>query len=56
RPFGATFGDVLTKARDQGGLDLGRGYSSLVLLAILVTAIMVSYRKNGRGWVMGAAS
>jgi len=44
RPFGATFGDVLTKAHDQGGLGFGRGYSSLILLGILVVAIAVSYR------------
>lgn len=46
RPFGATFGDVLTKAPDKGGLDFGRGYSSLILLAILVVAILISYRKS----------
>jgi uncharacterized membrane-anchored protein len=46
RPFGATFGDVLTKAHDKGGLDFGRGYSSLILLAILVVSILVSYRSK----------
>jgi uncharacterized membrane-anchored protein len=50
RPFGATFGDVLTKATDQGGLDFGRGYASLVLLAILAVTIHVYYRrKSGAG-------
>lgn len=44
RPFGATFGDVLTKAHDKGGLDFGRGYSSLILLVILVITIQLSYR------------
>lgn len=47
RPFGATFGDVLTKSHAKGGLDLGRGWSSLTLLAILVVAILISYRKTG---------
>ena len=46
RPFGATFGDVLTKTHDKGGLDFGRGYSSLILLTILAIAIVVSYRKK----------
>ena len=46
RPFGATFGDVLTKTHEKGGLDFGRGYSSLILLVILLVAIMVSYRKK----------
>jgi uncharacterized membrane-anchored protein len=44
RPFGATFGDVLTKTHEKGGLDLGTGYSSLVLLTILIISIQVFYR------------
>src|SRR4051812_48231280 len=46
RPFGATFGDVLTKAHDKGGFDLGRGNASLVLLGILLVSMYFSYRKN----------
>ncbi|MDB5037709.1 MAG: hypothetical protein JWQ35_1237 [Bacteriovoracaceae bacterium] len=46
RPFGATFGDVLTKTREKGGLDFGRGYSSLILLAILLVTILISYRNK----------
>ncbi len=48
RPFGATFGDVLTKTHEKGGLDFGRGYSSLILLAILIVAIMISYGSKTR--------
>jgi len=48
RPFGATFGDVLTKSSDRGGLDFGRGYSSLILLSILVVTILFVYRKPGQ--------
>jgi len=44
RPFGATFGDVLTKTHDKGGFDFGRGSASLILLVILVVTSMVSYR------------
>lgn len=40
RPFGATMGDVLTKTRGQGGLDLGTAGSSLVLGSILVALIV----------------
>jgi len=47
RPFGATFGDVLTKTPDKGGFDFGRGSASLILLVILVVTIMVSYRERG---------
>lgn len=46
RPFGATFGDLLTKKEDHGGLDLGTGKSSLVLLGILVVAIAATYRSS----------
>lgn len=46
RPFGATFGDVLTKKPAEGGLDLGRGYASLVLLAILIATIFFNKRKT----------
>ncbi len=46
RPFGATFGDVLTKTHEKGGLDLGTAYSSAILLLILIVAIFVSYRKK----------
>ena len=45
RPFGATFGDVLTKTHEKGGLDLGTGYSSFILLAILLVSIFVFYKK-----------
>ncbi|PWU13472.1 MAG: hypothetical protein C5B49_14710 [Bdellovibrio sp.] len=48
RPFGATFGDVLTKAKEQNGLDLGRGYSSLILLTILVFSLILSARRQER--------
>ncbi|MBC7661577.1 MAG: hypothetical protein H7249_17915 [Chitinophagaceae bacterium] len=46
RPFGATFGDLLTKSHEKGGLDLGTAYSSMVLLGILIVAIMVAYRRS----------
>ena len=46
RPFGATFGDVLTKTHEKGGLDFGRGFSSLILLGILVVTIMAAYRNK----------
>jgi uncharacterized membrane-anchored protein len=40
RPFGATFGDVLTKSAEKGGLDLGTLGSSLVLFSILAGLIV----------------
>lgn len=39
RPFGAQFGDVLTKTHEKGGLDLGTMGSSAVLAAILIVLV-----------------
>lgn len=40
RPFGATFGDLLTKTHEKGGLDLGTKGSSLVLFNLLVVLVI----------------
>ncbi len=45
RPFGATFGDLLTKTHDKGGLDFGTIGSSLILFLILVSLIIISIFK-----------
>ena len=45
RPFGATFGDFLTKPLDQGGLNLPREYASLTTLALLAAVLYVSTRR-----------
>lgn len=42
RPFGATFGDLLTKPLAKGGLNLGTEGSSLVLALILVALVLYS--------------
>lgn len=39
RPFGATLGDVLTKGRAAGGLDLGTAGASAVLAVILLAFV-----------------
>lgn len=46
RPFGATFGDVLTKPIEKGGLNLGTIGSSIVLGAILVIFIVYTTIKH----------
>ena len=43
RPFGATFGDLLTKGREIGGLGFGTIVSSAVLGVILIVSIHQSY-------------
>lgn len=46
RPFGATFGDLLTKATDKGGLNIGTIWSSVILFVILAGLIAISMRKK----------
>ncbi|MGN6293004.1 MAG: COG4705 family protein [Chitinophagaceae bacterium] len=48
RPFGATFGDFLTKPLGKGGLDLGTLNASIVSVAIMAVLIAVSYRNFKR--------
>jgi len=44
RPFGATFGDLLTKPIEKGGLDLGTIGASLVFAVILAIALVKETR------------
>ncbi len=44
RPFGATFGDLLTKSSDAGGLDLGTVGTSVVFGVGLVAAVAYESR------------
>ena len=44
RPFGATFGDFLTKPLDHGGLNLPRENASLITLVLLLIVLFVSTR------------
>lgn len=48
RPFGATFGDLLTKPIAKGGLNLGTVGSSIVLASILFGLMLYSYIKERR--------
>ncbi len=41
RPFGATFGDLLTKSKEKGGLDLGTLHALLVILALFFVLFAV---------------
>ncbi len=45
RPFGATFGDFLTKPLSKGGFDLGTLPASLVSITIMTFLIILSHRK-----------
>ena len=46
RPFGATFGDFLTKPHESGGLNLDRIQSSAVILLLFSIVLYVSHRKH----------
>lgn len=48
RPFGATFGDLLTKPLAKGGLDLGTLHASLISLALMSIMIFISQRKHSK--------
>ncbi len=46
RPFGATFGDLLTKPLAKGGLDLGTLNASLVCLAAMAALVLAEMRRR----------
>ena len=48
RPFGATFGDLLTKTHEKGGLNFGTIGSSAILFTILVVLVVISIFKLNR--------
>jgi uncharacterized membrane-anchored protein len=54
RPFGATFGDFLTKPIASGGLNLPREYASLITLALLATVLAVSTQMSRRHAAQGS--
>lgn len=45
RPFGATFGDFLTKPASKGGLDLGTLNSSIVSVAVMAVLLFIVHRQ-----------
>lgn len=46
RPFGATFGDLLTKSTEKGGLNFGTIGSSLILFGVLIVLIVIAVLKQ----------
>lgn len=49
RPFGATFGDFLTKKVAKGGLDLGTLQASVVALVLMGLVMALAHRRHVRG-------
>lgn len=48
RPFGATFGDLLTKSHEDGGLAFGTIGSSAILASLLIALVLWSMRPSER--------
>jgi len=48
RPFGATFGDFLTKPITKGGLDLGTLNSSIISILLMSILIIISHRSQNK--------
>jgi uncharacterized membrane-anchored protein len=46
RPFGATFGDFLTKPLNKGGLDLGTLPASIVSVILISLLIYISHKQH----------
>lgn len=44
RPFGATFGDFLTKPISKGGLDLGTLNSTLISILLMTILLLISHK------------
>jgi uncharacterized membrane-anchored protein len=50
RPFGATFGDLLTKPTEHGGLNLGTVGASLFFSVILIIALVKEVKVEKAKW------
>ncbi|MGG8497530.1 COG4705 family protein [Tenacibaculum sp. TC6] len=46
RPFGATFGDFLTKPIHKGGLNLGTLNASVVALVVIIILIYIEHKRH----------
>ena len=54
RPFGATFGDFLTKSVAKGGINLGTIGSSIFFCAVLILAIAYETQLEKQRWQVNA--
>ncbi len=48
RPFGATFGDFLTKPIEKGGMAFNRLTSSLISAGIMIVLLIIAHKQNKR--------
>jgi len=52
RPFGATFGDFLTKPLSKGGLNLGTLHASLVSIGVITILILIAGKDKYKGQIL----
>lgn len=55
RPLGATLGDILTKPYAEGGINLSRITSSLVIAASMIVLIFLTHRAAGKSRTLAFA-
>ena len=48
RPFGATFGDFLTKPINKGGLDLGTLNATIISLGLIIILLLFNHYKRNQ--------
>lgn len=48
RPFGATFGDFLTKSTSKGGLAIGTSTASIICVLLMITFVLISRQKKNQ--------
>lgn len=51
RPFGATFGDFLTKPLSKGGLDFGTLNASIISIVLMAIMIWISHRQIKKSFI-----
>jgi len=54
RPFGATFGDFLTKPIEKGGLNLGTLFATTVSIGLMVVLILIEHKRRTLNTVKNA--
>lgn len=55
RPFGATFGDLLTKPIADGGLNIPREYASAITMLMLISVLYISMQMSKKYRPAGAS-
>jgi uncharacterized membrane-anchored protein len=49
RPLGAALGDLLTQAKEYGGLGVGAMWTSVIFLSVILTLVAIAQRNANQG-------